>query len=82
MKFVPLSVMMEFGTPKWWTMSWKKAAACADFAVVTGFASIHFVNLSTATSRWVKPPGSLLRGPTMSSPQTAKGHVIGIVWSA
>jgi len=44
-------MMMEFGTPKGWTMSWKKAAACADFSDMIGFASIHFVNLSTATSK-------------------------------
>jgi hypothetical protein len=25
---------------------------------------------------------AFLRGPTRSSPQTANGHVIGIVWSA
>jgi hypothetical protein len=35
------------------TMSWKNAAAYADFSDVIGFASIHFVNLSTATSKWV-----------------------------
>ena len=31
-------------------------------------ASIHFVNLSTATSKCVKPPSALLRGPTRLSP--------------
>ena len=53
-----------------------------DLAVLTGLASIHLVNLSTMTSKyfflWVPP----LRGPTMSSPQTTKGHVMGIVWRA
>ena len=53
-----------------------------DSAVLIGLASIHLVNLSTMTSKyfflWVPP----LRGPTMSSPQTAKGHVMGIVWRA
>ena len=37
-----------------------------------------FVNLSMVTSRWVKPPGAFLSGPTRSSPQTTKGHVMGI----
>ena len=32
--------------------------------------------------KWVKPPGAFLRGPTRSSPQTTKGHVMGIIWSA
>jgi hypothetical protein len=36
-------------------------------------------NLSIATNKWVKPPGAFLRGPTMSSPHTANGHVMGMV---
>jgi hypothetical protein len=36
-------------------------------------ALIHLVNLSTATSRCVKPPGAILNGPTMSRPQIANG---------
>ena len=47
-----------------------------------GLASIHLVNLSTATSRWVKPLLPVLRGPTMSSPQTANGQTSGIVFKA
>jgi hypothetical protein len=47
-----------------------------------GLASTHFVNLSTATRRCVNPEGAIFSGPTMSSPQTAKGQVIGIVCSA
>src|SRR3954466_8567381 len=59
-----------------------KSITGPDSAVLTGLASIHLVNLSTMTSKyfflWVPP----LRGPTMSSPQTAKGQVMGIVWRA
>ena len=51
-------------------------------AVLTGLASIHLVNLSTMNSRyfllWLPP----LRGPTISSRQTAKGQVMGIVCRA
>ena len=51
-------------------------------AVLTGLASIHLVNLSTITNKyfflWLPP----LRGPTMSRPQTAKGHGMGIVHKA
>jgi hypothetical protein len=47
-----------------------------------GFASIYLVNLSTATSRCVKPPGAVLNGPTMSRPQTANGQVSGMVFRA
>src|SRR4051812_37914974 len=42
----------------------------------TGLASTHFVNLSTATRRWVKPEGAFLKGPTMSMPHTANGQVL------
>ena len=48
----------------------------------TGYEVYHLVNLSTMTKRyfflWLPP----LRGPTISSPQTAKGQVTGIVCSA
>ena len=82
MNYVPLSVMMEFSTPKRWVMSRKNSTACSDLIVEIGQASIHFVNLSMVTSKWVYPPGAFLRGPTRSSPQTMKGHVMGIIWSA
>jgi hypothetical protein len=36
-------------------------------------------NLSIATNKWVKPPVAFRKGPTMSSPHTAKGHVMGMV---
>jgi hypothetical protein len=48
-----LSVMMEFGTPNLWMMSVKNDTAYSDQGLVIGRSSIHFVNLSTATSRWV-----------------------------
>jgi hypothetical protein len=38
-------------------------------------ASIHFVNLPTATRRYGKPPGALFNGPTMSRPHTVNGYV-------
>ena len=66
--YVPLSVMMEFGTMKRWTMSMKNNTAYSDFITVIGRASIHFVNLSTMTSKCMKPSGALLRVPTRSSP--------------
>jgi hypothetical protein len=50
---VPLSMMMEFGTPNWWMISVKKSTACSDLILVSGHASIHLENLSMATSRWV-----------------------------
>ena len=57
----------------------KNSTACSDLIMEIGQASIHFVNLSMVTSRWVKLLGAFLNGPTRSSPQTAKGHVMGII---
>jgi hypothetical protein len=78
----PLSVMMEFGTPKRWTMSVKNVIACSALRFVMGHTSTHLENLSIATNKRVKPPGAFRRGPTMSSPHTANGHVMGMVCRA
>ena len=53
--WVPLSVMIEFGTPNLKTMSVKNRTTCSDLILPTGQASVHLENLSTATSKWVKP---------------------------
>jgi hypothetical protein len=55
-------MMIELGTPKWKMMSRMKSTACLEPILARGFASIHLVNLSTAMSRWVKPPKHLLGG--------------------
>jgi hypothetical protein len=60
----------------------KKSTTCSDLIFMIDRASIHFENLLMATSKWVKPPSAFWSGPTRSRPPTAKGHVIGIVWSA
>jgi hypothetical protein len=80
--FVPLSVMLEFGTPKRWMMFVKNATACSDPMLVKGQTSIHLENLSMVTSRCLKPPGAFCNGPTRSRPHTAKGQVMGIVCRA
>jgi hypothetical protein len=79
---VPLSVMMEFGTPKRWMMFVKNATACSDLTLVKGRTSIHLKNLSMATNRCEKPPGAFCKGPTRSRPHMANGQVIGIVCRA
>jgi hypothetical protein len=56
-----------------------KFTADVASAEVRGIASIHLVNLSTATSKYTCPPGQdLCNLPTMSSPHCAKGHANGI----
>jgi hypothetical protein len=80
--YVPLSVMIEFGTPNRWMMLVKNATACSDLMLFRGRTSIHLENLSIATSRCVKPPGAFCKGPTRSRPHTANGQVMGIVYKA
>jgi hypothetical protein len=79
---VPLSVMMEFGTPKRWMMFVKNATACSDLMLGKGQTSIHLENLLMATNRFEKPPGAFYKGPTRSRPHTANGQVMGIVCRA
>jgi hypothetical protein len=79
---VPLSVMMEFRTPKRWMMLVKNVTACLDLMLVSGWTSIHLENLSMATSRCEKPPGAFYKGPARSRPHTANGQVMGIVYRA
>jgi hypothetical protein len=76
---VPLSVMMEFGTPKRWMIFVKNATASSDPMLVKGQTSIHLENLSMATSRCLKPLGAFCKGPMRSRPHTANGQVMGIV---
>jgi hypothetical protein len=75
-------MMMQLGIPKRWTISVNNSTACSDLMLVIGQALIHLENLSMVTSKWVKPPVVLFRGLTKSSPQTANGHVIQIVYRA
>jgi hypothetical protein len=61
-------------------MSVKNNTACSDLRLLMGWTSINFKNLSIARNKWVKPPGAFHKGLTRSSPHTAKGHVMGMVW--
>src|SRR3954467_9591615 len=81
-KFVPLSVMMLFGTPYLLMMSAINRTAVGPSSFFIGRASIHLVNLSMATRRCVIPPRAVLNGPTISRPQTANDHAIGIIFNA
>ena len=74
--------MMLWGTPYLNINSLMKLMAVLDSRFLMGLASIHLVNLSTATSRWVNPLLPVLKGPTMSKPQTAKGQTSGMVFRA
>src|SRR3954468_12018932 len=79
-KLVPLSVMMLLGTPYLHMMLAMNRTAVGPSSFLIGRDSIHLVNLSMATRRCVMPPRAFLNGPTISRPQTANGHAIGIVF--
>src|SRR4051812_35711851 len=82
-KFVPLSVMMLCGTPNLKMMDLMKLTVVRAVELVIGTASMHFVSLSTATNRCVRPPfEDFLSGPTISSPQVANGQESGMVLSS
>src|SRR3954465_9044999 len=80
---MPFSVMILCGTPNLKMIDLIKFTVVRAVELVMGTASIHLVNLSTATSRCVLPPfDDFLSGPTMSSPQVANGHESGMVLSS
>src|ERR1041384_1550612 len=82
-KFVPLSVLMLCGTPNLMIIDLMKLTAVRAMELVMGTASIHLVNLSTATSRCVLLPFyDFLSGPTMSIPQVANDQDSGMVLSS
>src|SRR4051812_38832630 len=75
--------MMLCGTPNLKMIDLMKLTSVRIIELVIGTASIHLVNLSTATSRCVRPPfDDFLSGPTMSSPHVANGHDNGMVLSS
>src|SRR4051812_8232145 len=80
---MPLSVMMLCGTPNLKMIDLMKLTVVRAVELVMGTASIHLVNLSTATSKCVLPPfDDFLSGPTMSSPQVVNGQDSGMVLSS
>src|SRR3954467_7443093 len=82
-KFVPLSMMMLCGTPNLKMIDLIKLTAVRAVELVMGVASIHLVNLSTATSSCCLGPfDDCLSGPTMSSPHVANGQDSGMVLSS
>src|SRR4051812_43842782 len=75
--------MMLCGTPNMKMMDLMKLTAVRAVELVIGTASIHLVNLSTATNRCVLPPfEDFLSVPTMSSPQMGNDQDNGTVLSS
>jgi hypothetical protein len=78
---VPLFVRTLLDTPNLYMMLCRNltTASCVIFTAST--TSIHLVNVWIPTNKYLKPPGTLGKMPTMSIPQTAKGQEISIGWS-
>jgi hypothetical protein len=74
------AVVGDDAIPNLTTMSLTKFKVVLPSSFLMGLASTHFVNLSSTTERCVNPEGAVFSGHTMSSPQSAKGNVIGMVW--
>ena len=75
-------MMIVFMTPYQFITYLLNSTTASKLVVAIGLALIHLVSLSIMTNKWSKPPGEGGSFLTRSSPQTAKGHVIGIVWSS
>jgi hypothetical protein len=54
--------------PKMKMMSRMKSMTCLEPILARDFALTYLVNLSTMTSKWVKPPGAFLKGPKSPDP--------------
>ena len=60
-------------------MSEMKSTTLSDEILTIDLYLIHLVNLSTATSTRLNPPGATVNGPIMSKLQQVNGHDGGIV---
>ena len=70
---VPLSVIMELGTPNRWMISVKNSTACSALILVMGRTSIHLENLLICDKQVGEAPGCLLQRPDEVEAPDSKG---------
>jgi hypothetical protein len=63
---VPLSVRTLLGTPNLYMMLCRNLTAASWVIFTAGMTSIHLVNVSILTNKYLKLPGALGKIPTMS----------------
>jgi hypothetical protein len=75
---VPLSVKTLLGMPNLFIMLYRNLTTASWVIFTAGMASIHLVNVSTPTNKYLNPPSALGKMTRMSIPQIAKGQEISI----
>jgi hypothetical protein len=76
LNYVPMSVKTLLGTPNLYMMLYRNLTTASRVIFTIGVASIHLVNVSIPTNKYLNAPTALGRMPTMSILQTAKGQEI------
>src|SRR4051812_21926833 len=75
---VPLSGMILLGIPKRQTIDLKNLTADCAVTFLTGSTSAHFVNLSTATYKYSKPPTARGKGRGCRAPRPKMARIKGL----
>jgi hypothetical protein len=75
---VPLSVKTLLGMSNLFIMLYRNLTTASWVIFTAGMASIHLVNVSTPTNKYLNPPSVLGKMTRMSIPHIAKGQEISI----
>jgi hypothetical protein len=78
LNYVPLSARTLLGMLNLYMMLFRNFTTASCVIFIVGTASIHLVNVSIPTNKYLKPPSALGKMLTMLIPQTTKGQEISI----